>query len=908
MRAIAIRAEDYFFKLFFKELYKRLETSILEDVTQDGLFLGYVGYAWRAHKKIVLAAVAQNGLALQYADAIMKADKEVVLAAVAQDYRALGYAGAKMKADKEVVLALLAQDGLALGYANAIMQADKEVVSAAVAQDGLALQYAGAIMQANKEVVLEAVTQNGLALQYANAIMQTDKEVVLAAVAQDYRALQYTDATMRADKEVVLAAVAQNYRALQYADATMQADKEVVLAAVAQDYRALEYAGAKMQADKEVVLVAVKQDYRALQYAGNDLKKDKEFMLKVVAQGGLALHYAHNDLEKDKEVFLAAVTQNGEYLQYADESIRKDRDIVLAAVTQNGLALQYADAIMKADQEVVLEAVKQDGLALQYADETMKADQEIVLAAVKQNGLALEYADETMQKDIELQSIAKETDCDSQSENVILFKTKDPSLCKLLQSFSDPTFKDPSNSYRFRIPANSPLATCLKESKVKLFIKEAKKELDFYKNITSTPKQEEYTEKQYNPAFSDTARLLKLRAYSGVQKWQNLLCKPYDDKFTNNNASKPTEYLTIAPASNFSQAKNYRYGKDGLTFPAIYSLLFCNHDFGSVYLGARLDPRLANQNYNPTTFSEKNNHPDHLSYSLSTIAQKLNLDFYRGSTDPDPLVQEAREEFLKNQNKKILNRKIARLKGFATQKGQAEYNEIHLPATMILADGFFCMRIDELAMKNYLNLQSFREFLSAPDDSPITHKQRQQLKEMFPKVKTDEGIKKIRQVYLENTAEYFRKIVNSHKERVNSLIQENKIGEAIILAIQADKLSEFTTTQGIKSKLKETLSFTIFNSKNKEEQKIDDLKTSLDEIIDEGKLIDPFKQLVSDMAESEKKEDLEKLLGALAPFVENQDKTNTLKEIFNREFESLLKPNSSVAPVYNPTTHRHPPL
>jgi hypothetical protein len=174
-----------------------------------------------------------------------------------------------------------------------------------------------------------------------------------------------------------------------------------------------------------------------------------------------------------------------------------------------------------------------------------------------------------------------------------------------------------------------------------------------------------------------------------------------------------------------------------------------------VNLEERLDPRLANRNYNPTTFSQQRGCANQLSYSLSTIAQQLSLNFYRGPTDPDPLVQEAREEFSKNQNEKILNRKIARLKGFAAQEREAEYNEIHLPATMILADGFFCMRIDELSMKNYLYLQSFREFLSAPDNSPITHKQRQQLKEMFPKVKNDEGIKEIRKVYLKNTAEYF---------------------------------------------------------------------------------------------------------------------------------------------------------
>ena len=133
------------------------------------------------------------------------------------------------------------------------------------------------------------------------------------------------------------------------------------------------------------------------------------------------------------------------------------------------------------------------------------------------------------------------------------------------------------------------------------------------------------------------------------------------------------------------------------------------------------------------------------------------------------------------------------------------------------------------------------------------------------------------------------------------------------MAIQADKFLEFTTEEGVKNKLKETLSFTIFNSKTQEEQKIDDLKTSLDKIIDKEKLIDPFKQLVSDMAESdkaerEKKKDLEKLLGALELFAKDQEQTAQLKQIFNEEFERLSKPNSSVAPVYNPTTHRHPPL
>ena len=1085
MRARAIHATHYFTKSLFKEGYKRLEISILEEVTQDGLALGYVPYAWRAHKEIVLAAVTQNGLALQYADAIMRADRDVVLAAVAQDYRALYYADKTMQAYKEVVLAAAAQDYRALFYAGAKMKADKEVVLAAVAQDYRALEYADKTMQADKEVVLAAVAQNGLALQYADKTMLADKEVVLAAVKQDYRALQYADKTMLADKEVVLAAVKQNGSALYYADKTMLADKEVVLAAVAQDGRALVYANATMQADKEVVLAAVTQDGlalyhahddlkkdkevvlaalaqdgRALQYAGDDLRKDKKvvlvavaqnglalryadaimkadqevvleavkqnsralqyagakmkadqevvlaavaqdymalqyadktmqadkevvsaavaqnglalqyadatiqadrdivlaavtqnglalqhadetiqadkevvlaavtqnglaleyadatiqadkgIVLAAVAQDGLALYYAHDDLKKDKEFMLKAVTQNGLALEYADETMKADKGIVLAAVTQNGLALEYADATIQADKGIVLAAVAQDGLALYYAHDDLKKDKEVVLAAVTQDGLALQYAGETMQKDIGLQSIAKETGCDSQSENIILFKTKDPSLCKLLQSFSDPTFKDPSNSYRFRIPANSPLATCLQQPKVKSFIKQ-----DQHKTQNPSQRDNPSTEKQYNPAFSDTARLLKLRAYSGVQKWQELLRKPYDNTFTNNNASRSTEYLTIAPASNFSRVRKHRFGKDGLTFPAIYSLLFCNHDFGSADLEARLDPRSANQNYNPTTFSKKNSYADQLSYSLSTIAQKLSRNFYRDSTDPDPSVQEAREEFSKNQNEKILNRKIAQLKGFATQeRREVEYNEIHLPATMILADGFFCMCIDELSMNNYLNLQSFREFLSAPDDSPITHKQRKQLKEMFPKVRNDEGIKKIRKVYLKNAAEYFKQIVISHKKRLHSLMQENKIDEAIILAIQADKLSEFTTEEGVKNKLKEeTLSFTIFNSNTQEEQKIDDLKTSLDEIIEKGKLLYPFNQLVSDMAESdkaesEKKEDLEKLLGALELFAEDQEQTAQLKQIFNEEFERLSKPNSSVAPVYNPTTHRHPPL
>ena len=329
---------------------------------------------------------------------------------------------------------------------------------------------------------------------------------------------------------------------------------------------------------------------------------------------------------------------------------------------------------------------------------------------------------------------------------------------------------------------------------------------------------------------------------------------------------------------------------------------------------------MANQNYNPKTFSKKNNSADRLSYSLSTIACELSPNFYRDSTDPDRSVQEAREKFSKN--KTLLNQRIARLKGFAGRRGEAEYNEIHLPATMILADGFFCMHIDELSMKNYLYLQSFREFLSAKDNSPITDKQREQLKEMFPKVETDEKIKEIRTKYVENTAKYFEKIVDSHKERVNSLIQQNKIGEAIILAIQADKLSEFTTKEGVKNKLKKTLSFTIFNSKTKEEHKIDDLKTSLDEIISNKKLLDPFNQLVSDMAESdkaesdkaesEKKEDLKKpFLDALELFVKNQisdmaesektvkdqAKIKQLTQIFDKEFERLSKPNPSVAPV-----------
>jgi hypothetical protein len=374
------------------------------------------------------------------------------------------------------------------------------------------------------------------------------------------------------------------------------------------------------------------------------------------------------------------------------------------------------------------------------------------------------------------------------------------------------------------------------------------------------------------PAFADLARLLgRVTAFSGVQHWagardmriagtttpqQSLgfLIRGFFKQRNNINASIPGEYTAIAVTSEYNKLHKYRFGDSGLTLDLRGCILFGPTDFGSVYLGDLLDPSKAYENYNPIKFERTG-----LAYYLSSATKQISSMFFRTSVDQDPQVQDVREGFAKDKNKAILSIAIATIKGFFRPKEQkeAEYNEMHFPAGILLTNGYFCTdSLTQASLDEYKKLIAFREFLSAEDNAT---QQQELLDKMF--TGTTERQKhmlsnpqQMREKYLTDYAKYFEDIVSSHKKRVDKLMKQNEIEEALVLAIQADYFSQFTTIQGVRNQLKKPLDLTVFHSQTKEQDKIEAEELSRLLSFDLKNIID------SDLVKPEDKEDFKRIL------------------------------------------------
>ena len=183
---------------------------------------------------------------------------------------------------------------------------------------------------------------------------------------------------------------------------------------------------------------------------------------------------------------------------------------------------------------------------------------------------------------------------------------------------------------------------------------------------------------------------------------------------------------------------------------------------------------------------------------------------------------------MSSQQERKLNRKIAKSKEFViSSKGfarlydkEAEYNEMHLPATILLVEGLFSLDcLTENSLKQYQMIYNLKEFLSSNED--IT-KSQLDIFEIPANLLESNGLEllKRRSNFLKNTAKYFQDIRASHKKRVEDLIAKNQMEEAIILALQSDYFKKFTTEKGIKQQLKKPLAIKIFNSKT---NKIEDI-------------------------------------------------------------------------------------
>jgi len=405
-----------------------------------------------------------------------------------------------------------------------------------------------------------------------------------------------------------------------------------------------------------------------------------------------------------------------------------------------------------------------------------------------------------------------------------------PNLIKLLKKFgfeeSLLSLEDSqSKDVKFMIPDNSCFGKILNNPKVKDFLE---KEDDKCRELLNQKESK-------TPAFADLARLSEVNVYSGVQNFPQrfgryIVSESQDTKYLNNNGSVPTEYFTIASASKFSKNRNFRFGESGLFFKPTCSLLFGKKDFGSAGVGDALDPRMAFQNYNEKEFERKN-----LAFDLNSIAKSLSANYYRNSTDPH--LEDVREQYAKEKNKisnrfksfflpyqpeKKLNRKIAKSKGFARlfDEKEAEYNEMHLPATILLAEGLFSLDcLTENSLKQYEVIYNLKEFLSSNED--IT-KSQLDIFEIPANLLESNGLEllKRRSNFLENTAKYFQDITASHQKRVQDLIEKNQMEEAIVLALQSDYFQKLTTTEGIQQQLKKPLAIKIFNSKTKEVEDI----------------------------------------------------------------------------------------
>jgi len=416
-----------------------------------------------------------------------------------------------------------------------------------------------------------------------------------------------------------------------------------------------------------------------------------------------------------------------------------------------------------------------------------------------------------------------------------------PNLVKLLKQFEtyELSIENPeSGRIEFIIPYNSCFGQILNNPKVKDFLE--KEDDKWQKLLTQKDSQ--------SPAFADLARLSEITVYSGVKNLPEhfnryLVLERQASKYLNNNGSVPTEYLTIASASKFSKNRNFRFGESGLFFKPTCSFLFGKQDFGSFGVGDALNPRSAFQNYNENKFKRNN-----LYFDLNSIAKSLSANYYRNSTDPD--LEDAREKYAKQKNKisnncfsksfsflyqqeRELNRKIAKSRGFVRlSKGfarlydeEAEYNEMHLPATILLAEGLFSLDcLTENSLKQYKTIYNLKEFLSSNEN--ITQSQLDIFKIPADPLESNglellkEKCLKIRNDFLENTAKYFQDITASHKKRVRDLIEKNQIEEAIVLALQSDYFQKFTTKEGIQQQLKKPLDIKIFNSKTNEVEDI----------------------------------------------------------------------------------------
>ena len=425
-------------------------------------------------------------------------------------------------------------------------------------------------------------------------------------------------------------------------------------------------------------------------------------------------------------------------------------------------------------------------------------------------------------------------------------------LIKLLEKFG---FEKDKDGVKFIILDDSCFGRILNNQKVKGFLE---KEDVKWRELLNKKESE-------TPAFADLARLSEVNVYSGVRDWTRYF-KNYtsgDLKYLNHNGSVPTEYITIASASKYSKNLNFRFGESGLFFKPTCSLLFGKQDFDSCGVGAALDPRMAFQNYNEKKFNRKN-----LAFDLNGIAKKLQYDFYLHSTDlhlentrnkyvneKNQIINRFKSFFSPHQRERKLNRDIAKSKGFAS-KGfamlygkETEYSEMHLPATILLAEGVFSLDcLTENSLKQYEVICNLKEFLSSNDEN-ITESQLNIFKRLLAKdLLESNGLEllkskflEIRRDFLENTAKYFQDITASHQIRVEELIEDDKMEDAIALALQSDYFQKFTTTAGIQQHLKNPLNIKIFNSKTNEVENI-----LQEEVLPLIKKIDLVKKIIED--------------------------------------------------------------
>ena len=474
------------------------------------------------------------------------------------------------------------------------------------------------------------------------------------------------------------------------------------------------------------------------------------------------------------------------------------------------------------------------------------------------------------------------------------YETTNLNLAKLLEMFGcDPVYnvdeyeKETLEKFCFDIPENSALDKLLKTPEVVDFLEGEENKFKKLREPLHSQPTEGPAMDLPKPAFADLVRLSgRVAAFSGVQNWDKArnvqqqngtivqllgsLLRGFFGQFPNNNASQPDEYRTIAVVSRYSRTNNNRFGEDGLTFSDLIPLLLSRPvDFGSVWFADKLDPRMADLNYNETQFSTLG-----LAFCLSSAMAEIGTKFFRDSSDPDPKVQEARELFAEqtrlfnegiiteaqlDEARSQLNRTIAEIKRFFRSNGnEAEYNEMHLPAGLLLVNGYFCTyTLQQSSLDQYKKLVVFREFLSAEGDA--TPQQKELLCEMFEGTTEAQqemlrNPQEMRNKYLAGYTEYFKGIVDSHQKRVEKLVEENNIEAALVLAMQAGYFAKFSTTSGIREKLKEPFGLTIFHEEGKDQEEIPEKELS--------SLLDFNLETIinSDLVKSQDKEDFKRIL------------------------------------------------